>query len=145
MDAKHIRPIALCLFRYGNRILVEEHPDGVKRDLFCRPLGGAIEFGESSRDAVAREIHEELNTKIENLHLISVLENRFTCEGQPGHEIVFVYDAEFQDKSLYHQPVLQGYEHGNDSHFTAHWRSLEQIAQSQVRLVPEGLPALLAG
>jgi 8-oxo-dGTP pyrophosphatase MutT (NUDIX family) len=143
MDKEHIRPIVVCLFRNGGRILVEEHPDSSKQDYFCRPLGGAIEFGEHSRDAIVREIREELGAEIANLHLVGVLENHFVYEGQPGHEIVFVYDAHFLDKSLYHQKVIQGYEHGNSSHFTAQWRSVEQIEQSQVRLVPEGITGLL--
>lgn len=143
MDRKQIRPIVICLFRNGNRILVEEHPDSVKQDRFCRPLGGAIEFGEESRDAVVREIREELEAEIENVRLVSVLENLFVGEGQQGHEIFFVYDAEFVDKSLYHQASIQGYEHGNHSYFTAQWRSLEQIARSEVRLVPESLLSLL--
>jgi 8-oxo-dGTP pyrophosphatase MutT (NUDIX family) len=143
MNKKCVRPIAICLFRHDSRILVEEHPDSVKQDSFCRPLGGAIEFGEHSREAIVREIREELGREITNLQLIGVLENHFIYEGQPGHEIVFVYDAQFLDKSVYQQAVLHAYEPENKSHFTARWRSLAQIEQSKVRLVPEGLSVLL--
>jgi 8-oxo-dGTP pyrophosphatase MutT (NUDIX family) len=143
MDKKRIRPIVVCLFRHDGRILVEIQPDSVKGDWFCRPLGGAIEFGEDSRAALVREIQEELGAGVENLQLLGVLENLFVYEGQPGHEIVFVYDAEFVDKSLYQQEAIQAYEHGNNSHFTAQWQSLAQITQSKIRLVPERLLALL--
>lgn len=142
---ERIRPIVVCLFRRDGRILVEIQPDAVKGDWFCRPLGGAIEFGEDSQTALAREIQEELGAEIENVRLLGVLENLFVHEGQPGHEIVFVYDAAFVDKSLYQQETLQAYEHGNHSHFTAQWQSLAQMKEKNIRLVPEGLLALLTG
>jgi 8-oxo-dGTP pyrophosphatase MutT (NUDIX family) len=143
MNNQQIRPIVICLFRNDGRILVETQPDSVKGDWFCRPLGGAIEFGEESRAALIREIQEELGAEVENIQLLGVLENLFVYEGQSGHEIVFVYDAQFVDKSLYQQETIQAYEQGNNSHFTAYWQSLEQISQNQIRLVPEGLLALL--
>jgi len=40
-----IRPLAIYLFRDGDRILVGEGNDPVKRETFYRPLGGGIEFG----------------------------------------------------------------------------------------------------
>jgi len=77
MDTTRIRPIAVCLFRHENRILVSEGFDTVKQDYYYRPLGGGIEYGEPSREAVAREIREELGAEIENIRLLDVLENIF--------------------------------------------------------------------
>jgi 8-oxo-dGTP pyrophosphatase MutT (NUDIX family) len=51
-----IRAIAICFFRRGDRILVHEDMDSVKGSAFARPLGGGIDFGETSQDAMAREI-----------------------------------------------------------------------------------------
>jgi 8-oxo-dGTP pyrophosphatase MutT (NUDIX family) len=90
MDTTRIRPIAVCLFRNENRILVSEGFDTVKQYYYYRPLGGGIEYGESSREAIVREIQEELGARVENLQLLGVLENIFVYEGQLGHEIVFV-------------------------------------------------------
>jgi 8-oxo-dGTP pyrophosphatase MutT (NUDIX family) len=143
MGDRRIRPIAICLFCKGDLILVEEHPDTVKQDWFCRPVGGGIDFGEHSAAAIVREVGEELGAEIERIELVGVLENIFTCEGEPGHEVVFVYNASFTDKSLYDLDAIQGYEHGNGSHFTARWRSLKQIRRDGARLVPEGLAELL--
>lgn len=83
----------ICLFRNGDRILAAEGFDSVKQIQFYRPLGGGVEFGEHSRDALAREIKEELNAEIEDAQLLGVIENIFTHEGRQGHEVVFVYDA----------------------------------------------------
>ena len=143
MDKERIRPIAICLFRRGRRILVNEAYDSSKGDYFCRPLGGGVEFGEHSRDAVRREIREEVGAEVERLELVGVLENIFTYEGAPGHEVVFVYDAEFVDKSLYERDEIQGYETEIGAGFVARWRTPEEINRGNVRLVPEKLTDLL--
>ena len=143
MDTTRIRPIAICLFRNGNRILVSEGFDTVKQNYYYRPLGGGIEYGESSKAAVAREIGEELGVKIENVQLLDVLENIFIYEGQQGHEIVFVFDADFADKSLYKLDEIDGYEQEANVTFKAIWKSLNEIEKSGGRLVPENLEKLL--
>jgi 8-oxo-dGTP pyrophosphatase MutT (NUDIX family) len=143
MDTTRIRPIAICLFRNGNRILVSEGFDTVKQNYFYRPLGGGIEYGESSKAAVAREIREELGVEIENVQLLDVLENIFIYEGQQGHEIVFVFDAKFVDKSLYKLDEIDGFEQEANVRFKAIWKSLNEIEKSGARLVPEDLAKLL--
>ena len=145
MDRSRIRPIVICLFRRGKRILVSEAHDSTKNDRYCRPIGGGVEFGEHSRDAMLREIQEELGTSdVKNLKLVGVLESIFHYEGGAGHEIVFVYDAEFCDERIYEKNEVEGYESGIDTRFTANWRSPEELEQMQIRLVPEGLVELLS-
>lgn len=136
--------MALCVFSHEGRILVDQTFDHSSRDFFCRPLGGGVEFGETSRQAIEREVREELNAEIVDVRLLGILENIFTCEGDQGHEVVFVYDARFKENSLYSQQSLTAYEQDNDTRFTAHWRSLSEIESEGVRLVPEGLANLLS-
>ncbi len=143
MDTTRIRPIAICLFRDGNRILVSEGFDKVKQEYFYRPLGGWIEYGESSQTAVLREIQEELGVEAENLRLVGVLENIFIYDGEQGHEIVFIHDGEFTDKSLYELDEIDGYEQEANVRFKAKWLSLDEIINSNARLVPENLAKLL--
>ena len=143
MKKNHIRSIVICLFRSDSRILVSEGYDSVKGDHFARPLGGGVEFGEHSSDAIAREIREELGVEIESPKLIGVLENIFTYNGEQGHEIVFVYDAEFRDKDLYERAELPYHEEGVDRAMTAHWSSPDELSQNNIRLVPEELSELL--
>ena len=69
-----IRPIALCLFRREDRILVSTAYDSVKKDYFCRPLGGGIEFGERGAEAIVREIREELGAEIKEVRLLGTLD-----------------------------------------------------------------------
>ncbi len=125
MHPQRIRPLVIALLRRDDHILVSEGYDPIKRETFYRPLGGMIEFGEHSADALRREIDEELGLAITNLRYLVTLENIFVYNGQPGHEIVLVYDAEFVDPTVYQRPWLDGHEsddaHGGD--FKAYWRS----------------------
>jgi len=143
MPNSNIRTISLGLFRRDDAILVFVDHDSVKCDHFCRPLGGGVEFGERAEAALAREIREELGQEIENVRLFAVLENVFTYEGRPSHEIVFVFDADFVDEAIYQKEILAFYEEAMSASFTARWMTLEQIEAENVRLVPEALRELL--
>src|SRR4051812_13941961 len=112
MDKESIRPIVICLFRRGDRVLVCEGFDTAKGERFARPLGGGVEFGEHSSEALVREIREEIAAEVENLELVGVLESIFNYEGEQGHEMVFVYDAEFRDRALYERGEIHGNESG---------------------------------
>ena len=140
---QRIRPISICLFRKDNKILVSECFDSIKQEYFCRPLGGGIEFGESSQEAMLREIDEEMALEVENLRLIKVIENIFVYEGKQGHEVVFVYDAEFVDQSWYEKEELTCYESSIKTKFTARWLSLAEIKNQNIRLVPDALESVL--
>jgi len=138
-----IRPIVICVFRHNGRILVGEHVDPQKQETFYRPLGGGIEFGEHSREALARELREELGADVANLRYLAALENIFTFNGRPGHEIVQVYDGELADKSLYEPLTLIGRE-DNGEPFTAVWKSLSDfMVENAPPLYPDGLLDLL--
>jgi ADP-ribose pyrophosphatase YjhB (NUDIX family) len=63
-----------------------ENPDG-----YHRLIGGSVELGESHRDAVVREVHEELGATIRELAFLATVENIFHIDGMLGHEIVFLY------------------------------------------------------
>ena len=60
--------------------------------------------------AVEREVLEEIHQRIIRPKLFGVVENLFSFDGQQGHEIVFVYGAEFIDSKPYQHMEMQGYE-----------------------------------
>ncbi|MBC7854909.1 MAG: NUDIX domain-containing protein [Pirellulaceae bacterium] len=106
-----IRVLAICLFRRGDEILVTEGLDTISNQRYARPLGGGIELGETSEQTIVRELREELGAEVRDLKLLGVLENLFELEGRQQHEVVFVYDGQFVDRSLYEQaeiPLLDG-------------------------------------
>ncbi|MBH3426288.1 NUDIX hydrolase [Pseudomonas alkylphenolica] len=141
MSAPRIRALALCIFHHQGKILVNRFDDAQTRQTLYRPLGGGIEFGERSIDAIAREVQEELNQVITDIRLIGTLESIFTYDGKPGHEIVQVYDARFSDMSLYAQPWLIGHE-SDGAAFKAMWLDSSSFTADSP-LVPEGLLDLL--
>jgi ADP-ribose pyrophosphatase YjhB (NUDIX family) len=137
---RRIRVLALAVFRSGDRVLVGEGYDRVEDRKFYRPLGGAVEFGESCRDALAREIREELDAEIEGETLLGVLENRFVYRGEPGHEIVFLFEARLKDRSFYRRERIEVRE---TDWGVARWRSLGYFRRGRAPLYPEGLLELL--
>jgi 8-oxo-dGTP pyrophosphatase MutT (NUDIX family) len=138
---KRIRSLAICLLRQGDRLLLHEGVDTVKGIRFGRPLGGGIEFGEHSRDAVVREISEELGAEITDVELLGIMESIYVYEGEPGHEIVFVYSGRFVDESLYQRESLTVTE--GKRQFEAYWRSPQDLQEQSILLVPEGLEEML--
>lgn len=136
-----IRPIAIGIFRRDDRMLVGHGHDGLKGERFCRPPGGAIEFGERAANALRREIREEIRTEITTPHLLAVLENMFTLEGVPQHELIFVFEASFLDPHFYQLPELPLYEPGWDGPLT--WEVVDSFRNGPRPLYPEGLLDLL--
>jgi 8-oxo-dGTP pyrophosphatase MutT (NUDIX family) len=136
-----IRALAVCVFRREDCILVIEANDQVKGETFYRPLGGGIEFGETSLDAVKREIREEIGAEITDLEYLGVLENIFTYDGEPGHEIVQIYDGRFLNDSLYLVAQIQGVE-SNGVPMTVLWKPLSYFS-ARHPLYPSGLMNLL--
>ena len=136
-----IRVIAICVFVRGDRILVAEGFDAIKGSPFYRPLGGGVEFGETTHATVVREIQEELGQEVRGLRLIGTLENLFTFNDVQGHEIVFVYDGEFVDESVYARDRLD-FREDNGEAVTARWRNLD-FFDAYHRLVPEQLHQLI--
>ncbi|MEU5780930.1 NUDIX hydrolase [Micromonospora lupini] len=135
-----IRPIALAVPRRGEDLLVFEHHDSTNDEIFYRPLGGGIEFGETAEAAVRRELREELDVELLDVCLLGVLENLFQGFGRDGHEIVFVYDCRLTDQSLYERDTVG--EILDNPGTQVMWRSLSSFTAGRP-LYPAGLADML--
>ena len=60
--------------------------------------GGHIEFGETAREALVREIREELGVEAETGKFLGALENSFLQHGKPHCEINLVFELKFAEK-----------------------------------------------
>ena len=104
LNSEAIRAMALGIIKNDkNQILVSPGYDKIKNEHFYRLLGGGVDFGETSEVALKREFMEELNIELTNCKLLDVVENIFTFDGLTGHEICFIYLADFVDKKMYEQ------------------------------------------
>jgi len=141
MDRSKIKAKAYAVFSKDGKILMHEIFEHGKLIAYRIP-GGHVEFGERSRDAAIREIHEELSAEAVNVRLLGVDENIFVYEGKAGHEITFVYAADFKDKTLYDLDVVPGFEPDNGQSFPLHW--IDPLNPPPgLKIFPEGLKAIL--
>jgi 8-oxo-dGTP pyrophosphatase MutT (NUDIX family) len=138
-----IRPLAICIFSQNEKILVFEAYDPVKDETFYRPLGGGIEFGEHSTETVHRELMEEIGAKVKDLVYLGTLENIFTFNGVPGHEIVQVYDGALVESEVYKQAVISGHEADVSLPMKVVWKRLDEFGPGKSILYPDGLLELL--
>ncbi len=135
MQKGTIRVIVLGLIRSGDRLFVSECEDPVKQDTFYRALGGGIEFGEHSIDALQREFQEEIKAELTNIKYLACLENFFVYNGKAGHELIQLYQCDFVDSKFYELESLD-FADGDGEH-TAFWMPIDRFQSGELRLVPD--------
>lgn len=136
MNQPHkIRLIALGLIRDDSRLLLAQGYDPVKQQTFYRALGGGVDFGETSCDALKREFQEELQAELKNIKYLGCIENLFIYNGQPGHEIIQLYQCDFADPKFYQFEQLEFLE--GEHKATAFWLNIEECKLGKLRVVPE--------
>ncbi len=143
MKKNKIRPLAICIFRNNDHILVAAGYDPVKEQTFYRPLGGAIEFGETSEETIHRELMEEIGAEVRDLKYLGTLENIFVFNGSPGHEIVQVYDGVLEESGLYEQSEVEGNEADGGESLKAVWKKISDFVEGKSTLYPSGLLDLM--
>ena len=130
-----VRPIAISIIRNNDKMLVYERQDDITGERFYRLVGGCIEFGELSNTALKREFKEELSLDIKNTKLISIFESIFTFNYKEMHEIVFLYESEFVDSSIYNEDIINGLE--GDRAFNAIWILVSDFLKKKHKIYPE--------
>ncbi|MEA3338829.1 MAG: NUDIX hydrolase [Chloroflexota bacterium] len=143
MNNKQIRSLALGLVWRGDELLVFEGYDRVKEETYYRPLGGGIEFGERSHEALRREFREELGVELADVRYLAITENIFVCDGRRGHEIILLYEATLADHARYEQETFEMREETET--LTARWMPLREFQEGGPPLYPDGLLRHLAG
>jgi ADP-ribose pyrophosphatase YjhB (NUDIX family) len=93
------RPCSFVFVRSGDRVLVSKMREPGSEQFF-RPAGGGIEFRETSEQAARRELVEELGLEVREIRSLGVVENIFTFEGEPRHEICFLFETWVDEATL---------------------------------------------
>ena len=128
--------------RNGSEILVSEGFDDISQEVFYRFIGGEVEFGESSKDALIREVLEETGERIIIDKLFHISESIFTFEGIPGHEILFTYKGSFVDERIIGQNEFWLTE-SNGEKIKCIWIDKRIFKSNQLKLVPEDLVGMI--
>jgi 8-oxo-dGTP pyrophosphatase MutT (NUDIX family) len=143
-NKRRIRPLALCVFRRGDKILVARGYDAAIDQTFYRPIGGGINFGERGANAVLREVKEELDADVVDIVYLGAFENIFSYEGKAGHEIIMVYDGRLTDPALNEDDALLEGEDDGETLYQASWKTFAFFrAENAPPLYPAGLLDLL--
>lgn len=140
MSWRDVRPLAVGVPRRDDELLLSRLHDDASDETFYRPIGGALEFGELSHEALEREFHEELGVRIEEYELLETLEVTFTFGGTEGHEIWFLYEVSFVDDWPYERDEVRGEEDDGGS-YTAVWLPVDNL--DDVTVYPEDLGILV--
>lgn len=142
MSWREIRPVALGAVRRGDALLVFEDRDPTTGEQFYRLLGGGVEFGEHSREAVVREFAEELGVKFRVDGHVGTFERVFEHDGETGHEIWRVYAGDIVEEWPYEEDEFEFREPELDETFTAHWMDTETLREDVTFYSPAVLDAL---
>ncbi len=123
-----------ALFRSSDYVLLHHHKD----DAFWTVVGGRVEFGEFSMNAVVREVKEELGVDCQPVRLVWLVENMFCYAGREHHGIEFYYQCESPglDPAVTRDPVPA------EGDLIVHWFHRSELAD--LVLYPEFLKTRLA-
>ncbi|MDY7004759.1 MAG: NUDIX hydrolase [Cyanobacteriota bacterium] len=130
-----IRVLALGLIRDGDRLFISQGYDSVKQEFFYRVMGGGVNFGEYSRDALQREFQEEIQAELTNIKYLGCMENIFLFNGEERHELIQLYKCDFADKKFYQTKELTFWE--KERKKTALWVSIDRLKSGELKIVPE--------
>lgn len=99
IDRSYIRVKAMLIAPNidGTKHLVSvNHPTAEQPNGYHRLVGGSVELGETHREAIIREVDEELGARIVDLTHVGMVENIFRYNGELGHEIVALYTGRLE-------------------------------------------------
>ena len=112
-----------------------------KDDFWVIP-GGRPRLFEPSRDALVREMDEEIATRVEVLRLLWVVENFFEYFGERLHEISLYFQMSLPDDSPFRDVGTDFMGKEGDVTLLFHWFRIDEI--EGVRLLPAFLRTALS-
>lgn len=129
--AANIRILALGAVRRGEELLVFEGNSPETDSHYYRLLGGRVEFGEHSREAVIREFDEELGVEFANPTHVGTFERVFTHAGDTGHEVWRVYEGDIVEDWPYERDSFTFLEPETGVEHLARWMSTDHLRDDE--------------
>ena len=125
-------------FRVAGVVIKDEKLLFVQMDesgFLCLP-GGHVELGETTEEAVCREMEEELGYKLEIVKYLGIIENFFHNKyGQTMHEICFYYLLKplKEEEGVYEDYTLIENDKGRDVKLDFKWINFKDLAKYDIR------------
>lgn len=115
-----------AILEYKGKILVEKN----KKVDFGVITGGRIRTLESGREALIREIKEELNINLaeEKIELKALIENFFEFNNKIYHELYFVYKIELSND----YGIEDGFENVDNDDSKFHWYTKDEFKKQKI-------------
>lgn len=129
--------------RPDESLLLTASADPATGQPFYRPVGGHVEFGETAADTLVREFAEELGLAVTVGPCLGTLENLFTYNGQPGHEVDLIFAVDLDDDARYEAARFPRLDDPPDARRHAVWVPLADLHAGPTPLYPSGLLTLL--
>ena len=95
-------------------------------------LGGRVKILEDSKTAVKREFEEELGYSMDVIKFLTVVENYYDYKDKKVHEIMFLYELEFQDEEMKKKTDTLYNAEGKD-YLEYDWLTLDEIKDIDLR------------
>ena len=109
------------IIRNKNKILFQK----IINDKYFALPGGKIKIGETSSDAIKREIYEELSEKSTIVRNHNVIENFFMFDNNKYHQYIYCYLLNIDSNSyIYNSDEFVGFE---DKDIIFKWIDIENI------------------
>ena len=132
-----IRNKAIVSIINSGEVLFTEGYDPVRDFRFYCPVGGGVEFGETTHAAAERELCEELGVEGQTLEFVNFHENMFEFFGKDEHEIMFHFICHISDSVRENLPAQVTESNGEKINIS--WHSKSELEIIEPNIVPPGI------
>jgi len=91
------------------------------RDYFFLP-GGHVEFNEPMRDALRRELYEEIGAILKEAQFIGAIENLFDQDSDKKHEVSFIFNVDIDLKQII----------SKEAHVSFYWFPMDKFIEANI-------------
>lgn len=126
-----------AIIKKKNKVLVHH---SIGSEHFTLP-GGRVKEGESSIEALQREIKEEMDLETEYIRPVSFIENFFIMKGKEYHELLMTHELKFKNEKIYAKDRYEPAEPEKKGKLEFLWIDIENI--DNLNFVPEAMKKVL--
>lgn len=119
MKSPRLRAEVMILNEDHSKVLVQCD----ENESFYRFPGGSIEFGETAKEAIIRELMEEYDLKIDVQELAVVNEHIFEWDNEKGHHCTLIH------RGIVKERVINEIRHKEYEDIILIWKSINELKE----------------